>query len=155
MLAADAESSGGFFTNPMLWRVINLSVFVLILIYVLRNKIGIGKVFDDRAAAITRELEEARKEKQEAQQRIAEVEARLSRLDQEISEISREAEREAAREAEIERIPTAVPVGNGDSYNIPAAASAQPRTNPAFEVRRGPQNELEDLDIPAFLRRNR
>ena len=64
-------------------------------------------------------------------------------------------EREAAREAELERVPTAIPVGNGDAYNIPTAASAQPRANPAFEVRRGPQNELEDLDIPAFLRRNR
>lgn len=100
MLAAGAESSGGFFSNPMLWRVINLLVFVLILVYILRNKIGIGKVFDDRAVTITRELEQARQEKQEAQQRLAEVEARLSRLDQEISEISREAEREAAREAE-------------------------------------------------------
>jgi hypothetical protein len=64
-------------------------------------------------------------------------------------------DREAAREAELERVPTAIPVGNGDAYNIPTAASAQPRANPAFEVRRGPQNELEDLDIPAFLRRNR
>ena len=64
-------------------------------------------------------------------------------------------EREAAREADLERVPTAIPVGNGDAYNVPAAASAQPRANPAFEVRRGPQNELEDLDIPAFLRRQR
>jgi ATP synthase F0 subunit b len=103
-LAADAEGSGGFFTNPMLWRVINLLVFVLILAYILRNKIGIGKVFDDRAATITRELDEARKEKQEAQQRLAEVEARLSRLDQEVAEISSEAEREAAREAERVRL---------------------------------------------------
>jgi cell division protein FtsZ len=64
-------------------------------------------------------------------------------------------EREAAREAELERVPTAIPVGNGDTYNTPTAAGAGPRANPAFEVRRGPQNELEDLDIPAFLRRNR
>ena len=63
-------------------------------------------------------------------------------------------DREQARD-DVERVPTAIPVGNGDAYNIPAAASAQPRTNPAFEVRRGPQNELEDLDIPAFLRRQR
>ena len=100
VLAAGAESSGGLFTNPMFWRVINLLVFVLILVYILRNKIGIGKVFDNRAATITRELEEARREKQEAQQRIDEVEARLGRLDQEISEISREAELEAGRERE-------------------------------------------------------
>ncbi len=100
LLAAGEESSGGLLTNPMLWRVINLLVFVLILVYILRNKIGIGKVFDDRASAITRELEEARKEKKEALERLSEVEARLSRLDQEVSEIGREAEREAAREAE-------------------------------------------------------
>jgi cell division protein FtsZ len=62
-------------------------------------------------------------------------------------------EREASREADFER--TAIPVGNGDAYNIPTTASAQPRANPAFEVRRGPQNELEDLDIPAFLRRSK
>jgi cell division protein FtsZ len=65
-------------------------------------------------------------------------------------------EREAAREAEFdERTPTAIPVAGGDSYGLPAAAGAQARSNPQFETRRGPQNELEDLDIPAFLRRNR
>ena len=37
---------------------------------------------------------------------------------------------------------------------LPAAAVAQPRTS-ACDVRRGPQPEVEDLDIPAFLRRNR
>ncbi|HEX5736073.1 MAG TPA: F0F1 ATP synthase subunit B [Blastocatellia bacterium] len=100
LLAEGAESSGGLLKNPMLWRVINLLVFVLVLVYLLRNKIGIGKVFDDRAATITRELEEARKEKKEALERLSEVEARLSRLDQEVSEIGHEAEREAAREAE-------------------------------------------------------
>jgi ATP synthase F0 subunit b len=100
VLAAGAESSGGLLTNPMFWRVINLLVFVLILVYILRNKIGIGKVFDNRAATITRELEEARREKQEALQRINEVEARFGRLDQEIAEIGREAEQEAVRERE-------------------------------------------------------
>ena len=100
LLAEGAESSGGLLKNPMLWRVINLLVFLLVLVYLLRNKIGIGKVFDDRAATITRELEEARREKNEALERLSEVEARLSRLDQEVSEIGREAEREAEREAD-------------------------------------------------------
>jgi ATP synthase F0 subunit b len=80
--------------------VINLLIFVLILVYVLRNKIHIGQVFDDRAAAIRRELEQARHDKQEAEQRLAEVEARLAGLDQEVAEIRAEADREAEREAE-------------------------------------------------------
>jgi cell division protein FtsZ len=53
----------------------------------------------------------------------------------------------------------AVPVapmsaGNGDYELPPPPASVQPRAA-GGEVRRGPQSEVEDLDIPAFLRRNR
>jgi F0F1-type ATP synthase membrane subunit b/b' len=40
---------GSFLMNQGLWQVINFIVFVAIMIYILRNKIGIGKVFDDRA----------------------------------------------------------------------------------------------------------
>ncbi len=63
----------------------------------------------------------------------------------------------AARERDLshdQREPTAIPV-----QAMPAAASdelaavAQPRSN--GELRRGPVQEIEDLDIPAFLRRNR
>ena len=99
-LAETAENSGGFLSNRPLWRVINLLVFVLILIYILRNKIGLGRVFDNRAATIVKELEQARQEKQEAETRLAELESRLGRLDQEIAEIRAESERESARESE-------------------------------------------------------
>jgi cell division protein FtsZ len=65
-------------------------------------------------------------------------------------------ERELLRNEE--RAPTAIPVSpmpveseNGDLS--PAAVSA-PRYD-RLDVRRGPQVEAEDLDIPAFLRRNR
>ena len=68
--------------------------------YILRNKIGIGKVFDNRAASIVKELEQAKRDKEGALKQLAEVEARLGRLDQEIAEIRLEAEREAALEAE-------------------------------------------------------
>lgn len=98
-LAADGGSKS-FFTSPELWRVINLLVFVLILIYILRNKIGIGKLFENRAVSITRDLEQARKDKEQALSRLAEVEARLGRLDQEVAEMRVEAESQAAREAE-------------------------------------------------------
>jgi ATP synthase F0 subunit b len=99
-LAEAGENSGGFFSNPGVWRVINLLVFLLIFIYILRNKIGIGRVFDNRAATIVKELEQARLEKQEAESRLAELETRLGRLDQEITEIRAESERESARESQ-------------------------------------------------------
>lgn len=99
-LAEAAENSGGILENRPLWRVINLVVFLLVLIYILRNKIGIGRVFDNRAATIVKELEQARLEKQEAESRLAELETRLGRLDQEIAEIRAESERESARESE-------------------------------------------------------
>ena len=64
-----------------------------------------------------------------------------------------------------DRMPTAIPV-NAMPYSQPAAmaaeaeipelqtaAAGQPRNGQ--ELRRGPQQEVEDLDIPAFLRRHR
>lgn len=96
---AENEQAAGFFKNQTLWRVINLLIFVLLLVYIFRNKIRIGQVFDNRAAGIVKELEQAKREKQEADQKLAEVEARLSRLDQEVAEIRAAAEREREREA--------------------------------------------------------
>jgi ATP synthase F0 subunit b len=100
LFLAESEGQGGFWTNKPLWRVINLSIFILILIYILRNKIRIGQVFDNRAATIVKELEQAKRDKQEAEARLGELEARLGRLDQEVQGIRAEAERESAREAE-------------------------------------------------------
>ncbi|MFY9553868.1 MAG: F0F1 ATP synthase subunit B [Blastocatellia bacterium] len=103
-LAAEQAEAGGLFSNPDLWRVINLLVFVLIFVYILRNKIRIGQVFDNRAASIVKELEQAKRDKQDAQQRLRELETRLARLDQELEQIRTEAERESAREAERVRM---------------------------------------------------
>jgi cell division protein FtsZ len=65
-----------------------------------------------------------------------------------------------------DRMPTAIPVGVPAAQSMPNAAAAfaepeplqpaavvQPRNGQ--ELRRGPQQEVEDLDIPAFLRRHR
>lgn len=98
-LAGEQAEATGIW-NPNLWRVINLLVFVIFIIYILRSKVRIGQVFDNRAASIVKELEQAKRDKQESQDRLAELEARLGRLDQEIADIRAEAERESAREAE-------------------------------------------------------
>jgi len=99
-LAAEQAESSGFLTNPSLWRVLNLLVFVIFLVYVLRNKVRIGQVFDNRAASIVKELEQAKRDKQESQERLAELESRLGRLDQELSDIRAQAHRDSARETE-------------------------------------------------------
>jgi len=78
------------------------------------------------------------------------------------SELRVAREREAARELDFatdERQPTAIPVNpEPDEDALPPAAVVQPRTQPVAAQpvpARGPQTELEDLDIPAFLRRHR
>ncbi|MFY9606982.1 MAG: ATP synthase F0 subunit B [Blastocatellia bacterium] len=100
LLASQSAEAGGLLQSTTLWRVINLLIFVVILVYLLRNKIRIGQVFNDRAASIVRELEQAKREKQEAEQKLAELEARLGRLDHEIAEIRAQSERESKAEAE-------------------------------------------------------
>ena len=82
------------------WRIPNLIIFAAFLIYVLVKKIRVGKVFDDRAATILKELEQARRDKEEAQRQLAEVEARFGRLDEEVARIRAESERESKLEAE-------------------------------------------------------
>jgi F-type H+-transporting ATPase subunit b len=84
--------------NQLLFQTFNFVVFVAILIYLMRNKLGIGKVFDDRAAAIRKELDKAKTEKAEAERKLAEMESRLGRLDEEVAQMRAEAELEAERE---------------------------------------------------------
>jgi F-type H+-transporting ATPase subunit b len=85
--------------NQLLFQTFNFVIFVVIMIYVFRNKIGIGKIFDDRAVTIRKELDKARTEKEEAERKLAEVEARMSKLDEEVAQMRAEAELEAEREA--------------------------------------------------------
>lgn len=99
LLLAEQEGAQSFLTSKELWRPLNALLFLLILIYILRNKIGIGRIFDDRAASIKRELDQARQEKQQAVDRLAEIESRFGRIDQEVAQIRADAEQEAEREA--------------------------------------------------------
>lgn len=98
LLLAEAAEHVEWYRDPR-WRIANLLVFVFILVYILLKKVRIGQVFDNRAASIVRELEQAKHDKEEAQSKLAEVEARLARLDQEIAEIRRESQREGERES--------------------------------------------------------
>ena len=100
LIAAEAAEQTDIWHNFSLWRVINLLVFVIILVYILRSKVRIGQVFNNRAASIVKELEQAKRDKQESESRLAELEARLGRLDQEVVEIRAESDRETARETE-------------------------------------------------------
>lgn len=86
--------------NHPVWRVINLAVFVLILVYIFRNKLKIGQFFENRAAGIAGALEQAKREKEEAERKLKEIDSRLSLMDQEVARIKQEAEHEAEREAE-------------------------------------------------------
>ena len=88
--------------NPeyqLFWQTFNFVIFVVLMVYVFRKKIGIGKIFDDRAVTIRKELDKAKTEKEEAERKLAEVEARMSRLDEEVAQMRAEAELEAEREA--------------------------------------------------------
>jgi F-type H+-transporting ATPase subunit b len=100
LFLAESEGQDGFLKNKPLWRVINLVIFILFLAYILRSKVRIGQVFENRAATIVKELEQAKRDKQEAEARLAELETRLRSLDQEVAGIRAEAERASAREAE-------------------------------------------------------
>ena len=107
VLAAD-QADKGFWKNPDLWKVLNLVIFLAFLIYILRSKVRIGEVFSNRAAAITKELEQTRRDKEESERRLAELETRLGRLDQEVADIREQSERESEREAERIRETAAV-----------------------------------------------
>ncbi|CAN5852567.1 cell division protein FtsZ [soil metagenome] len=65
--------------------------------------------------------------------------------------------RDYMRELEDQRQAVAVPVqGEQSSEAVPAQAAERPRPVERLDGgRRGPQAEVEDLDIPAFLRRGR
>jgi F-type H+-transporting ATPase subunit b len=102
VFAAEAAEQTDIWHNYTLWRVINLLIFVIILVYILQKKVRIGQVFTNRAASIVKELEQAKRDKQEAQERLQELEARLGQLDQEVTQIRADAERESA--LEVERI---------------------------------------------------
>lgn len=98
-----ALSEGGaapWWNQPGLevWKFVNLSIFVLLLIYILRRPMS--EAFRARRATIRRDLIRAQEEKKAAEAKLEEVEARLARLNEEVTGIRAQAAREAADERE-------------------------------------------------------
>ena len=83
-----------------LWKFVNLLLFILVGLYVLRRPLRDG--LRSRSEAIKRELKQAKEERDQALAKLAGVEARFATLDEEVSKVK---ERNAAElEAERERI---------------------------------------------------
>lgn len=83
-----------------LWKFINLAIFVLALVFAMRNFFGVPEMFRDRKEIIKRELARAQQERDAALAKLKEVEDRLARLDAEIATIKEQSVREAAEERE-------------------------------------------------------
>jgi F-type H+-transporting ATPase subunit b len=98
-LLAFEEPSWWDYPGFELWKFINLAIFVVALIFVLR-KFGLPALFRDRKETIQRELARAQQERDAALLKLKEVEERLGLLDTEVATIKEEAGREAAEERE-------------------------------------------------------
>jgi F-type H+-transporting ATPase subunit b len=80
--------------NPEVWVLIAFLVFVGILLYV-KVPAALAKGLDERAAAIAKELDEAKRLREEAQQILADYKRKTAAADAEAKAIVEEAKREA------------------------------------------------------------
>ena len=81
-----------------LWRWVNLIIFVIAFIYILRRPVS--DAMRARREGIRRELMRAQEERNAALAKLEEVEARLAKLDAEVASIREQSQREAAEERE-------------------------------------------------------
>jgi F-type H+-transporting ATPase subunit b len=86
------------------WKFVNLFLFVLLLIYILRRPLS--EAFKARREGIRRDLMRAQEERNAALAKLEEVEARLSRLDDEVASLRTQSAKEAADERERIRLAT-------------------------------------------------
>jgi F-type H+-transporting ATPase subunit b len=77
-------------------RIINFIIFAAVLYYFLRKPIA--QFFRDRVLRISRELAQARADREEARAKLQQIESRLTRLDEEIQELNIRAAAEADAE---------------------------------------------------------
>ena len=109
LLSAGAASSVGgsafdhfwetYFNNPNfpLWKFINLSAFVALMVYLLKKPLS--DTFKAKREEIRAELIKAEEEKQSALVKLTEIEAKTARLDTEKDQIRLKAQVEADNEA--------------------------------------------------------
>jgi F-type H+-transporting ATPase subunit b len=80
--------------EPLFWVLVAFLVFLGLLIYY-RVPSAVGKAVDDRADAIRRELDEARRLREEAQALLADYQRKVRKAESEARSIIEEAKREA------------------------------------------------------------
>jgi F-type H+-transporting ATPase subunit b len=83
-----------------LWKFINLAIFVIALVIVMRKFFRVPEMFKDRKESIKSELARAQHERDAAVAKLKEVEERLARLDAEVADIQERSKREVAEERE-------------------------------------------------------
>ena len=81
-----------------LWRWVNLIIFVIIFVYILRRPVS--EAMRTRREGIRRDLMRAQEERNAALAKLEEVEQRLAKLDAEVAGVRAQSEREAAEERE-------------------------------------------------------
>jgi F-type H+-transporting ATPase subunit b len=87
-------SSGPFFERPDTWVAVAFFLFIGLLFYYGVPGL-IGKALDDRADAIRKELDEARRLREEAQDLLADYQRKAREAEQEAATIVDQAKREA------------------------------------------------------------
>jgi F-type H+-transporting ATPase subunit b len=102
LLLASVEWIPEWFNYPGLevWKFLNLAIFTIAAIFVLRKKIN--EALLARRGAIQQELLSAQAEREQALARVAEAEDLLSRVDEHVGAIHKQAKQEA--EAERKRL---------------------------------------------------
>lgn len=78
------------------WKFVNLTIFAVIAIFVLRRKIS--DAFLARGAAIKQEMVAAQAEREQALAKVAEADAMLHRLGDDVRKVKEQSEREAVSE---------------------------------------------------------
>ena len=100
VLLALAEPRWWDYPGFELWKFVNLTVFVVVMVYILTRKAKLGEVFNARRESIKRELARAQQERDAALAKLKEVEERLGLLDTELANIKENSVREAQEERE-------------------------------------------------------
>ena len=115
--AAEEGAETGF-PGEVVFKWINFAIVFGAIVY-LTWKYAPG-FFSSRAAAIRRELEEAKHSFEESRKRLDDIERHLAELDREIDKLNREAREEQAAERERSRV-----AGRAEAEKILAAARTE------------------------------
>jgi len=84
------------FSNPEFWVGVGFACVILLFVY-LKVPGLVGKMLDARAAAIAKELDDARALREEAEKLLADYRLKVSRVQAEVDAIMAEAKNEAGR----------------------------------------------------------